>query len=284
MICADGHNLKFKDHLFDKDYSKDKLLGICKQYELESLGQLAAKSTLIWQLYASELMKKIIKTFDNVANNQDNLQTKRTLFYFDSCHDTNILALMKVLGIDYPNIIPFASSLFFELHEDDLSNKLFVKVYFNNEELDINVIEHPEATNALIANVTDTKLLKSDEPDQDSSFYFYLKRFLHRRVLSEPVDTYCSKTPEEMIFVEKSIKASGADSNTLLLLIVFISIFMTFSIGVFVILYISRCQYSNEEDLCKDSARKDTPTLGKLMPAHIKFYDEEEANDNTTRE
>lgn len=154
---------------------------------------------MVWQFYASKLMKDIIKAFDQAVKDNDRPlgsdNYPRILYYYDSCHDTNILALMAVLGIEYNDIIDFSASLFFELHEDDLNEELFVKVFLDEEELDIILTDKLEkqAPNERAANIHPqhgSVTPKIDQIDKNSSSYNYLKRYLLRRVLSEDIDTY----------------------------------------------------------------------------------------------
>lgn len=196
MISVSEHNLKLNPSLFNNDYSHDKIISLCQDYQLEMLKDITTRPTLLWRILSSEFLKDIIHAFDKVANNMNNLKNDRVKFYLDSGHDTNLLPLLRALGIDYPKPIPFGSSLFFELHEDDINSELFVKVYLNDLELDVNVLEQIDLSPQEVIP-KDTKLNNLpteedgyDEPDKDSSLYYYLKRFLLRRVLAEDVDTY----------------------------------------------------------------------------------------------
>jgi hypothetical protein len=103
---------------------------------------------------------------------------------------------MAILGIEYDKILPPSASLFFELHEDDITQKLFTKIYLDNDELEIvladklkpqekDQITHPKHS---VERALENESL--DEADIDSSFYNYLKRYLLRRVLSEEVSEY----------------------------------------------------------------------------------------------
>mmetsp|Transcript_6933 Transcript_6933/g.6095 ORF Transcript_6933/g.6095 Transcript_6933/m.6095 type:complete len:170 (+) Transcript_6933:751-1260(+) len=169
---------------------------------MTKLKEYSTKTTVLWRLQSSELLKDIIHAFDDTIDNHNNdhesSASDRIVYYFDSGHDTNLLALLRALGIDQLEHLPFSSSLFFELHEDDINQKFFVKVFLNDKELDMNVFED---NSILEDNSSDPpqkelemnsflKEPKIDEPDQDSSYYFYLKRYLLRRVLTEDVESY----------------------------------------------------------------------------------------------
>lgn len=129
----------------------------------------------------------------------------------DSAHDLNLLSLLAVIGTEYNKTIEFASSLLFELHEDDITSQYFVKVFLDDIELDINVLDHMgdkkdtdsgemDDANGYLNNTTSKIFI--EQPDTDSSLYYYLKRYLLRRVLTEDVENYCSKQPEDLNYVD----------------------------------------------------------------------------------
>lgn len=271
------HNLKLNRKIFNDTASNQKLFKTCKEYARLDAVQFSNKSRLVWQFVASEQVKDILKAFDEVADAQRGAHKDRgTIFYFDSCHDINLLALMSALGIDYPDIIRFGSSLFFELHEDDVSQKLFVKVFLDEIELDINVVDHCDGREAPtgthlhpLAGNTDGL----DEADEDSSIYYYLKRYLLRRVFNENVASFCDKTIEEMIFVEHIISKSSTDSKHILMLSLVLSI-IALSTILLIVALIARNRKSKvekEDEICPTSACKN------LTGIHHQFYDEEHA-------
>lgn len=139
LISVTEHHLKLNPSLFNNDYSHDRIISLCKEFELNHIKDATTRSTMLWRLLSSEFLKDIIHAFDEVAKNIDHLQSDRILYYFDSGHDVNLIPILRALGTDYPNHIPFATSLFFELHEDDINSELFVKVFLDDLELDINV-------------------------------------------------------------------------------------------------------------------------------------------------
>jgi hypothetical protein len=187
------------------------------------------------------LLKSIILAFDDVAKDQDDLPAGRTLFYFDSGHDTNILPLMKAIEIDYPYLLPFNTSLFFELHEDDVNKKLFVKVFLDDIELDIHKLDRAVVKeNNINQSKQDSETSKAkflaksnpeiDEPNHESSFYFYLKRNLMRRMLSENVESYCNKRIEDLgYFNLKKYEVETSSSH------MFVFIIISSSLGIFIV-------------------------------------------------
>jgi hypothetical protein len=103
---------------------------------------------------------------------------------------------MAILGIEYDKILPPSASLFFELHEDDITQKLFTKIFLDNDELEIvlaDKLKPQEKDQIALPKYSVERALENeslDEADIDSSFYNYLKRYLLRRVLSEEVSEY----------------------------------------------------------------------------------------------
>ena len=59
------------------------------------------------------------------------------VYYFDSCHESNILSIMSHLGNNEKFTLKFGSSLFFELHEDDTTHKLFMKIFLDEAQLSL---------------------------------------------------------------------------------------------------------------------------------------------------
>ena len=130
----------------------------------------------------------------------------------------NIVSLLKALGVNTSYNIPDASSLFFELHEDEISRKDFIKVYIDNNELDISNKERKGDMKIYkpFAQVYDDKNFKNnethlsgnhqfklpsselkdlgdnkyDEPDDDSLRYDYFKRSMTSKIIAQSIPSF----------------------------------------------------------------------------------------------
>ena len=128
-----AHHIKFKSNF----NSIEEIVDLWIKYSYEKRRHITAGNEIISLLYWNEQLKYILNAI-NTAASQYQLGTNiDPIFYFDSCHDSNIYAIMIHIGNKERVPTKFGSSLFFELHEDDLTHKLYVKIYFDNDQLPI---------------------------------------------------------------------------------------------------------------------------------------------------
>jgi hypothetical protein len=284
--CAKSHLLEFDLIIFEEPHTEEKIFQTWREYNSLNLKDVWYQNSMVWQLYASKLMKDIIRALDQAVKDNDKTKNSdnysRILYYYDSWHDTNILALIAVLGIEYNDIIDFSSSLFFELHQDDLNEELFVKVFLDDEELDIILTDKLEKH---LLNVKGRSIHPQhsslvpmiDQIDRNSSSYNYLKRYLLRRVLSEEVDTYCDKRIEDLEYIEKSTCRVQKQTSPEFVIAMIVSAFLLLLIAAIATAWWLKSR--KDEKLIK--LRVDTPS-NDVMNKHFKFQDEEEVVEGRT--
>lgn len=282
------HDLKLNPSLFNNDYSHDKIISLCQNYQLKGLKEMSTRSPLLWRILSSDFLKDIIHAFDEVGWDAGNLKKDRVLYYFDSGHDTNLLPVLRALGTDLQQPVPFASSLFFELHEDDINSELFVKVYFNDIEIDVNILEQNDLSSSQPSDeeTTEKLVMKSeeseeyDEPDEDSSIYYNFKRFVLRRVLSEDVESYCGMKLDDVTTIESTTGEPQQFQTQTFMFIFFVSTVMIVTLsGIAIMIYINK---SHDAQIKRMESPKDFPIAGK----HFKFQDEMDNDfwDKTTKD
>jgi hypothetical protein len=57
--------------IFEDQKTTDSISSACNDYEVLRLKEESYKSKLLWQLYASELLKDILAAFDDTIANRD---------------------------------------------------------------------------------------------------------------------------------------------------------------------------------------------------------------------
>jgi hypothetical protein len=116
--------------VWSKDYEKevfDKLLPIAK-----FLWIVEYDNRLIERTRAGNLIHELVK---NMKNKIHRKSTKNYKLFLYSTHDTMLAVLMHALNVFNNEFIPFSASLLFELHQNELNNNYFVRIYYYNETL-----------------------------------------------------------------------------------------------------------------------------------------------------
>lgn len=278
LWVAHEHELELNRTIFSNTNQTRNLYNSWMELKYSELKARTSKSPIYSRFTASELIKDIIHSFDK------RIQNNKTKFFFDSCHDDQIFAIMYILGIDYGTTIPFAASLFIELHEDDINGKKFVKVYIDGEELDINLMSHyhigftnQDDKDSVMPKNFQNKGQNIDEPDEDSSFYYYLKRYLLRKVFAESPLVYWDKTHGEMVFLELDFPSDMSSSAQS----IFVITIVLWSIAVFALSVIMMIWLCSKLKGSKTEMQKpETPAGHGLAGKHHKFEDEQEESHN----
>ena len=235
------HKLQLNENIFGNTKVLGKILDTCIEYQYTENQAKYAKTLIQSKFLGSELIKNILNAFDTSVNDVKENKTRNPLFYYYSLHDENLIAVMNLLGIDYGTIIPFASSLFFELREDDTDGKLFVRVYFDDIQLDINVMARENLDSH--DNKPPAKSSKYyqnqpyDQIDEESSYYSSIKDYLLNRIFIEDVSSYCDRSIEELVLTGYNTKQHSTSNNEFLMISMFLSL-------IFVILIITLYAFS----------------------------------------
>ena len=107
----------------------------------------------------------IIEELADAAYKYNNGQLDK-VYSFLSAHNTNIYTLTTALGFIHEEIVPFASSLIFELHLNEKTNKFSIKVLYQGNEIKI--------TNHHIMNYFEKRLAKSVSKEYHSLLFHSL--------------------------------------------------------------------------------------------------------------
>ena len=275
LVAIEEHNLNVRNEISDTKISGE-ILDICIDYVYVLQKARTTKNLMYSKFVASQLTRDIINAFDNAMDDLKTNTTNHPIFYFDSWHDDNIIAVLNLFGINYQTIIPFAGSLFIELHEDDSSGTIFVKLYFDEEELDINIMAHSDYKDNNVVHHSHSKSYTPqlfDEPDKDSSYYYYLKRYLLRRVFVENVTSYWDKSFDDSIFLEYG-NHNEAFQNKIFFLLIIASCLFVFAVAVVICLWVC---FTKKRNVDASTSTQDVLTAQKLQGDHHVFVDEEDS-------
>ena len=277
IISINEHNLDVNEYIFETSKVSGEILDICIDFKYTNSKVKAAKTLLYSKFIATKVVKDVIRAFDRAIEDIQENKTSNPLFYFDSLHDSNLIAIINLLGIDYTSFLPFATSLFFELREDDVNGKMFVRVYLDEEELDVNIMARSDRSdNTNEQHHKHPKYYQKqlyDEPDQESSYYYYLKRYLLRRVFTEDVESYCDKSMDDIIFMEFNIREHSVKRDRLFL----ISVILCSTFFISLAFMLGFCIYSRVKRTQRMTIDSDGfLTERKFKVRHARFVDEDD--------
>ena len=95
IMCLAEHNVTFNSTIFENNFD---IIQTCKDYMFVINKHLSAKNQLVSLLLANELLKDILIAINSTANQIYHNEDPQIVYYFDSLHDTNILAILNRIG------------------------------------------------------------------------------------------------------------------------------------------------------------------------------------------
>ena len=95
ITCLSEHNVTFSSTIFGNNYD---IIQTCKDYIFEISKHLSAKNQLVSLLLTNELFKDILIAINSTANQIYHNEDPQIVYYFDSLHDINILAILNRIG------------------------------------------------------------------------------------------------------------------------------------------------------------------------------------------
>ena len=109
IMCLNEHNVTFNPTIFGNNYD---IIQTCKEYILEISQHLSAKNQLVSLLLTNELFKDILIAINSTANQIYHNEDPQIVYYFDSLHDINILAILNRIGNFGKYPVDFGTSLY----------------------------------------------------------------------------------------------------------------------------------------------------------------------------
>ena len=116
------------DYWWTNVWTKEQQTKIMEQLKLiaDFTFEILWSSKTIQKLRSGILIEEIYKNMKNYIK-----RTSNNKLYEYSAHDTTVAPMLHLLGSFNNKIVPFGSTIIFELHQQ--SNDYFVKIYYLNE-------------------------------------------------------------------------------------------------------------------------------------------------------